>query len=126
MRPFMGLTLDQIIRDVQAELEDKLRLRAAPLAVQLRKAGRLLPRRVRRDADLLVRAQALSANPKLARQVDMRGAQGAHRSILAYLEGIDVGAERRNRALGVAASIAFVILFTGVGILTVIVLRDLV
>jgi len=122
----MTLTMHQMVDEVRAALADKLRVRGRSLAVQVRKAGRRLPRAVRRDAVYLVQTIGLVDNPKLARMIDMRRAQLAHRNILAFLETVDVAAERRGIALQIAASIALVLLVTGLLLLFVLVQRGFV
>lgn len=119
----MALTMHQMVDEVRAGLADKLRVRGRSLAVQVRKAGRRLPRAVRRDAVYLVQTVGLADNPKLARMIDMRRAQAAHRNILIYLENVDIAAERRGIALQIAASIALAILVTGILLLFVLVQR---
>lgn len=115
----MGVTLQQMVDEVRAGLESKLRVRGASLQVQLRKAGRLLPRKVRSDAAYLAQGAELVRNPKLAKMVDMTKARHAHRHVLAHLETVDIGARRRDAALHLVASIAFALLVTGVLLLVV-------
>ncbi len=115
----MGVTLQQMADEVRAGLESKLRVRGGSLRAQLRKAGRLLPRGVRRDADYLAQGAELVRNPKLAKMVDMTKARQAHRNVLAYLETVDIGAQRRDAALHLVASIAFALLVTGLLLLFV-------
>lgn len=122
----MALTLQQMVDEVRAGLEAKLRVRGRTLDAQIRKTGRLLPRRVRRDATYLAQILPLSANPKLARMVDTAKAKQAHRNICDFLESIDVGAQRRSAALNLVASIAFALLVTGVLLLFVLVQRGFV
>ena len=122
----MTLTMHQMVDEVRAALADKLRVRGRSLAVQVRKAGRRLPSAVRRDAVYLVQTIGLVDNPKLARMIDMRRAQLAHRNILAFLETVDVAAERRGIALQIAASIALALLVTGLLLLFVLVQRGFV
>ncbi len=120
------MTLQQMVDEVQAALESKLRVRGRSLDAQIRKAGRLLPRRVRGDATYLAQAVALSENPKLQRMVDMARAKLAHRRVLDFVEGIDLGARRRTAALNMIASIAFALLVTGALLLFVLVQRGFV
>lgn len=122
----MALTMHQMVDEVRAGLADKLRVRGRSLAVQVRKAGRRLPRAVRRDAVYLVQTVGLADNPKLARMIDMTRAQAAHRNILQFLQTVDVAAERRGIALQIIASIALAILVTGILLLIVLVQRGFV
>ena len=122
----MALTMHQMVEEVRAGLADKLRVRGRSLAVQVRKAGRRLPRAVRRDAVYLVQTVGLADNPKPARMIDMARAQAAHRNILQFLQTVDVAAERRGIALQIIASIALAILVTGILLLIVLVQRGFV
>jgi hypothetical protein len=115
-----------MVEDVRQALEASLRVRGMNLAVQIRKAGRRLPRRVRRDARFLADASVLAQNPKLARMVDMGQAARAHRNVLAYLETVDLSAARTTMALGIAASIAFALIVTAVLVVFVLVQRGFV
>ncbi|WP_400082589.1 hypothetical protein [Yoonia sp. R78084] len=119
----MAETMRQLVDEVRAALQDKLRVRGRTLEKQLRRAGRQLPRHVRNDATYLAQAVALSDNPKLARMIDMAKAKKAHRNILAHLETVDIGAQRRNAALNMLASVMFALLVTGVLLLGVMWLR---
>ncbi|WP_168769179.1 hypothetical protein [Yoonia maricola] len=111
--------MQQMVDEVREAMESDLHVRGRSLEVQIRKAGRLLPRRVRQDATYLAQGVAVAANPKLARMVDMAKARQAHRRIVAYLGTVDIGAQRRNAALNLVASIAFALLMTGVLLLFV-------
>jgi len=130
VRPFTGcgmmLTVQDMVDEVRDALDSKLRVRGPSLEAQIRKAGRLLPRRVRRDAMFLAQCVGLAANPKLARMIDMPRAKHAHRNVLAHLEGVDMMAQRRGMALNIIASIAFALLVTGGLVLFVLVQRGLV
>ena len=122
----MALTMHQMVDEVRAGLAGKLRVRGRTLAVQVRKAGRRLPRGVRRDAVYLVQTIGLADNPKLIPMIDMRRAQAAHRNILQFLETVDLAAERRRIALQIVASIALAVLVTGILLLVVLVQRGFV
>lgn len=125
-RGAMGMTLQHMVDEVREGLKDKLRVRGRSLGAQVRKADRLLPRRVRSDATYLAQAVGLVDNPKLARMVDMPKARQAHRNVLAYLEGVDMTAQRRGMALSIVASIGFALLVTGILVLFVLVQRGFV
>ena len=115
----MGKTLQQMVEDIREGLEDKLRVRGKSLDAQLRKAGRRLPKRVRNDATYLARGLTLVENPKLAKMFDQAKAVKAHRNVMAHLETVDLGAQRRDAALSLLGSIAFALLFTGIMVLFV-------
>lgn len=109
----MAMDLQQMVDEVSIALADKLRVRGRSLDAQIRKAGRLLPRRVRQDATYLAQGVTLAQNPKLAKMIDMAKARKAHRNVLAHIDTVDIGAQRRAAALNVVASIAFALLVTG-------------
>ena len=108
-----------MVDEIRETMKIRLRVRGRTLDAQIRKAGRLLPRRVRYDATYLAQGVALAENPKLAKLIDMTKAQQAHRSVMAHLESVDVAARRRNAALNLIASIAFALLTTGALLLIV-------
>lgn len=65
--------MDDVARDIAhvgRMLKAGLGLRGADLAEQLRRGGRLLPRRVRAAAGRLAAAEAMLQQPKLAKQLD--------------------------------------------------------
>ena len=71
-----GDILQSQVDEIRKLMETRLRIRGKTLAQQVRKAGRLLPRNMRRDATYLVQAETVMAHPKLSRMVD--GAKAHH------------------------------------------------
>jgi len=122
----MALKLEQMVDEVREGLETRLRVRGATLDAQIRKAGRRLPRAVRRDATYLAHAVTVAGNPKLAKMIDMRKAALAHRDVLAFLNTVDVAAARRDMVLQIAASVVFALLVTAIVVLFVLVQRGFV
>lgn len=92
---------------LQTLLREKLRVKGKTLQVQVDKAGRRLPRKVRAAVLEVDRAQAVSAHPKLARQVNMPGITLAYRRAVAHLEAIDPAERRKDAILSLLASLAF-------------------
>ena len=70
-------------------MRDKLAVKAESFPAALRRAGRRLPRRVRRDGQVIVTALEQAQNPRLARIADGAGAAKAARRIEGYLARID-------------------------------------
>ncbi|MDO6589303.1 MULTISPECIES: hypothetical protein [Rhodobacterales] len=120
---FMGQMIEQNIADIRALLESKLRVRGGSLAVQIRKARRLLPRAVRRDLNYLVETAELSRNPKLVRMVDTARVARAHRNAVAFLDGVDLREQRITGLINVIAAIALAILVTVALVIYVLVQR---
>jgi hypothetical protein len=122
----MSKTLEQMVDEVREGLQSALQVRGKSLEVQVRRAGRRLPRSIRSDAAYLAQSVGLAQNPKLAKMIDMSRVQRAHAAVLAHLETIDLASERKTAALNMIASIAFALLVTGVLVLFVLVQRGFV
>lgn len=105
-------------------MSDRLRLRAGPLAVVLRRAGRRLPRKVRRAGLELVRAEALSAHPRCARMVDGPRVSEAHATCVSYLKPLGSKERFRAAALSFAGTVALMVLVLGAGLVAVLAWRD--
>ncbi len=88
-------------------IEERLGVRGRGLEVKLRRAGRSLPRYVRREAAQIVQAMQLSANPKLARQVDPSGIEKAFRKCESWLKTVDPKERRKDVILGFLGVNAF-------------------
>lgn len=100
------------LAELRAQLAERLGARGPTLRAQLRRAGRRLPRRLRREAELLARAEEMSRHPRLARLVDPRDVARAQRRIGRHLGGIDPALLRRNRRWNAAAALGLHVLAT--------------
>ncbi len=89
---------DGRITVLQAALRERLGLRGHSLERQVRRAGRLLPRRQRRAAATLLGAQDWMNHPRLARLLDHRAVEAAFANMHRHLDRIDPR-ERRNTAI---------------------------
>ncbi|WP_028958523.1 hypothetical protein [Sulfitobacter sp. 20_GPM-1509m] len=101
------LTLDARTERLRDALDKALGVKGRTLAAALRKAGRRLPKQVRKQADVVLRAQAIDGHPKLRRTIDMAAVARAETDILAHLKTIDRADLRRGRLLGLAGVIVF-------------------
>jgi hypothetical protein len=110
--------LDTQIEELRALLRTRLSIRGKTLPAQIRKAGRLLPRAVRRDATFLAEAQAMMQNPKLARMVDPAKLDLAHKSVVTFLESVDPKERRKDRLLGLLGYLALNFLLFGAAFIT--------
>lgn len=95
-------------------LERKLGIKSGPVSTQLKKAQGRLPRRFRKDLSFLAEADHMTQNPKLSIMVNESRAQGAVRSVVAYLEDFDPVEARWTRVINFAARIAFYVLVIGI------------
>lgn len=80
-------------------LRAKLGVRGRGFAQAVDAAGRLLPNKLRKQAGVIVKAQALGGHPKLMRTVDMIAFNKAHMDIFAFLDAIDPKERHRTRML---------------------------
>ena len=106
-----------------AMMEERLGIRGPGLRAKLRRAGRLLPTHVRRDAMVLVDALQYAGNPKLARRLDAAAIDRACRNVEEYLSVIDPQERRVKRLLAVLSSAAVAVLATAAMTVTVLVWR---
>ncbi len=75
------------------------------MQVMLRRRGGSLPRKQRRAARVLAEAQLHSAQPKIARQMDLNAISRAYNSLTDYLLPLGGMSRWRNRILNFAASV---------------------
>ena len=112
--------------EISALLREKLGVRGRDLETRLRRAGRLLPRHVRRDALLIAQARAMQASPKLARMVDDAAVLRAFRACQDHLGAIDSWERRKTRIIGFLSANAFNLVVTAGLVITVLYWRDLI
>lgn len=90
------------------KMSAQLRVKGDGLAEVTQRAGRKLPNRLRKDAQVMIDAEALSGHPKLARRIDARNVIRADNRLNSFLDKQNPAAERRGEILDVVARIAFV------------------
>jgi biopolymer transport protein ExbB/TolQ len=91
------------------KMSAQLRVKGECLAEVTEKAGRKLPRRLRKDAAVMIQAETMSAHPKLSRLVNSRQLSRAEKRLNRFLDKQDPAAERRGEILDLIAKIAFVL-----------------
>jgi hypothetical protein len=94
-------------REVSALMAARLGLRGPDLARQVGRAGRLMPRAIRREARYLAQAAALAQNPKLLRMLDPAKVSRAHALVTDFLRAQDPGQRRWTALIGMAGVIGF-------------------
>lgn len=97
---------DEVSRLLAARFGGARRGERPPLQVMLRRRGGALPRRLRRQAAALAQADQLSAQPKIARQLDLARLSRAHQALLAHLQPLGELSRWQGRAIGFAATVA--------------------
>ena len=102
--------LDQ--KDIEARkarlaelLGTQLRVRGKTLEARMARAGRLLPKWVRRDLEKVVEASRLAGHPKLARMVDIAALDKAEARVTRYLSALDPVEARKTAWLRLAGVI---------------------
>lgn len=85
--------------------------------------GRRLPRHVRRAAADLAQAELLATHPQLRQRIDHRQAGQSGKIVLRYLHPLGATERRRRLLLGIAGSMAFGLLSTIAGVITVLIWR---
>lgn len=93
-------------RKLRGLMQQKLDVRGRDLRQSLRRAGRRLPRSVRKRGVQLMQAEMLSHNPKTARQVDAVEVDQAYEYVRAHLEAIDLDEIRKSRILSLTGAVA--------------------
>lgn len=120
------MDLDTRLDKIAALMEERLGIRGDGFEAKVARAGRLLPRRLRREGALIVEARALATHPKLARRVDDRRLRRAARAFERYLTRVDAGERRVTRWINWAAGNALNIVLVLALALAVIAWRGLV
>lgn len=100
---------DQMDR-ISALFEERMRIKGPDLRRQVYKAGRKLPRRVRRAAGNLLMVRDLIGHPKLSRQINESALRRDAALILEHLEAIDPRQERIGRILAFLAKVSTVLI----------------
>lgn len=104
-------------------MEEKLDIRGAGFEKKLQRAGRLLPRHLRRDGQTLVEALALSDHPRLERQIDSVQLKKSANALEKYLLNFDAWDRRRGIAVGFLASLLFNLLVVAALVVAVLIWR---
>lgn len=118
--------LDESLTELRALMAEKAEARGGSLRAQLARAGRGLPRAVRREGRFLAQAETMAQNPRTARLVDPRAAARAHDRVARHLRGLDPLGARRRRRLDLLALAGFYVLVTFGAVVAVLVWRGLV
>lgn len=93
------------------------------LTDMIRRRGAALPGRLRGQARLLAQADQMTAQPRVARQMDMRPATRAHAALVKHLRPLGSVSRWQGRAVSFAASVALGLLVLGVTVVWILVRR---
>jgi hypothetical protein len=99
---------------LRALMKQKLNVSGHNLHQSLRRAGRRLPRGVRKRGAALTRAEMLAHNPKTARQLNAEEVERDCEVVRNYLTALDVSEMRKSRLLSVAGAVVANLLLVAV------------
>ena len=119
-------TLQNQVDEIRGLLKSQLRARGGSLEVQLRKAGRRLPRSIRQDSQVVTSAMPLVQNPKMSRMVDQNTTMKSAQNVIAHLKTIDRRDRLKGRILGALGSVSAILILTFIAAVYVLVKRGLV
>lgn len=115
--------LGQINAELAQLMTDRLGIGGADFAGKVRRAGRLLPRHIRRAARFLVEAEKMSAHPKLIRLIDQKRTSEAAGLCRTYLKSVDPADRRWGIFLGRLSVVVFNLLLLAGLVIAVLVWR---
>lgn len=118
-----AISVQQMADRVAGLMEERLKVRGKGLADKLRRGGRLLPRKVRAEAQLLAEAAERAKVPKLMLQLDLERVSAAYDACLHYLRPLGRGARARGYLLTVAAGSGLAVVVTAGLVVTVLAWR---
>ena len=116
-------TIHEMAEEVSTLMKERLSIRGRDLAAKLRHTGRMMPKRLKREAAYLAEAVQLSENPRLLKMIDMARAEAAHRDCLEFLKKVDAADRRKGVVLGILASLAMTFLVVSTLVIIVLVWR---
>lgn len=104
---------DEVAGLIASRLGGARRGEQPSLHVILRRRGGALPRRLRKPAARLAEAGQLAAQPKVARQMDLRSLSRDRDALVTYLQPFGEMGRWQGQAVSFAASVAFGLLVLG-------------
>jgi hypothetical protein len=105
-----AVTIQQMADRVAQLLEERLGLGGKGLAAKMKRAGRMLPRKVRDAGKLLATSAQKAQNPKLLGQIDMGEVTEAYDVCLKHLIAIDPVGRKRVYLASILGSVGFGVL----------------
>ncbi|MFN3641365.1 MAG: hypothetical protein ACK4TB_00400 [Gemmobacter sp.] len=102
-----AITVQQMADRVAALMEERLGVRGSGLRDKLRRGGRRLPRRVRKEAEYLAEVAFLAQNPKVQTMLDDARIAAAYDACVRHLQG----AAGKGRAAAFLVNLAGSVVF---------------
>lgn len=117
------MTYEERADHIATMIGTHLGIRGKSLDIKLRKAGRQLPRDIRRHGDNLVRSVQLQTSPKMARMVDEESVISSYNICEKFLSDIDLMDRRKAQAISFLSTNAMNMLVVAGLLVTVLVWR---
>jgi hypothetical protein len=118
-----AVTIQQMADRVAALMEERLGAKGTTLAQKLRRGGRHMHRKVRRQAHYLAKSSVMAQNPKLLMQVDEEKVAQAYDACIRHLNGVSLWHKRKGVLIGIGASVLGSLLVVGVLLIAVLAWR---
>lgn len=118
-----GVSTKQMAGRIADLMEARLRIRGEGLAEKLRRGGRFLPRKVRRQAEYLAKADAEARVPRLLTRLDHERIAEAYDACVRYLKPLGAGARRKAILLDMLTGFATGLFATGVLVIVLLLWR---
>ncbi|MDO5530117.1 MAG: hypothetical protein Q4F71_12000 [Paracoccus sp. (in: a-proteobacteria)] len=116
---------DEVAMLMATRLGGSRRGEAVNLSTMIRRRGAAMPRRLMKQAEILREAEAITAAPKIARQMDFSDAARAHADLVAYLQPFGRLTRWQERTTNILASIVFGLLILGIIVIWILVREGL-
>ncbi|SFA49788.1 hypothetical protein SAMN04487972_1078 [Paracoccus halophilus] len=117
---------DEVASLMAARFGGMRRGQQADLDSMMRRRGGALPRRLRREARIMVQADRMADQPRLARQVDFARFERAHKALTGYLRPLGQGMRLQGSAINIVASVLFGLLVIGAAAVWIMLQRGLI
>lgn len=121
-----GMAVQKMADRVAELMEQRLRLRGGSLAEKLRRGARLLPRKVRKNAQYLAEVSAMADIPAMQARLDHERIAEAYDICVRYLKPLGAGVRRRALMLDMLRGIWASVLVTLTLVVLVLVWRGFV
>ncbi len=117
------MTYEEQADHIAILLTKRLGVRGDGLEMKLRKAGRLLPPRIRRDGAVLVEAVKLQGSPRLSRMIDQAETLRSYNACEKHLSEIDDFDRKLGQVIGFLTTNAINLIIIAALIVAVLVWR---
>lgn len=122
----MSVSVQQMANRVAELMEQRLRIRGTDLTAKLDRGGRLLPRKIRREALRLAEADRAARSPRLQMQIDHDRVARAYDACVRYLKPLGASARRKAILLDMVTGFGTGVFVTIVLVLVLLIWRGLI